>query len=166
MKRFLINLLILIILGCGYHFERSYLKSVGIDNIYIEPFKNKTQERGLENKISNALVYEFNMDKVASITRREEAQAILTGKIISYEVYTVAYGREDYTATGRIILRVEAELKKKGTNNVIWKNELTDQEEYMVSSDLIQTQRYRNEALDRIIQRTAERIHDQISTGF
>jgi len=90
----------------------------------------------------------------------------LTGKIISYEVYTVAYGREDYTATGRIILRVEAELKKKGTNNVIWKNELTDQEEYMVSSDLIQTQRYRNEALDRIIQRTAERIHDQISTGF
>ncbi len=167
MKKNLLSLLILItILGCGYHFkEEGHLKSLDISNIYIKLFINNTQERGLENTLANAIIYEFNMDKETSVTGEKEAQAVLTGKIISYEVYTVAYGRGDYTAAGRIALRVWAELKKGGAD-VVWKNELTDQEEYIVSNDLIQTEKYRDEALRRIVQRVAERIHDQISLGF
>ncbi len=167
MKKNLISLLILIIiLGCGYHFKGGgYLKSSDISNIYIKLFENNTEVRGLENTLTNALVYEYNVDKETSVTGEKEAQAILAGEIISYEVYTVAYGRGDYTAAGRIVLKIRAKLKRKGAD-VVWKNELTDQEEYMVSNDLTQTEKYRNEALRRIIQRMAERIHDQISLGF
>lgn len=162
----LIGLLTLItILGCGYHFKcGSHLKSLNINNIYIELFRNNTEVPGLEHTLTNALVYEFNTDKETSVTGKEQAQGVLTGEIISYEVYTVAYRRGDYTAAGRIVLRVRAELRRKG--NVVWKNELTDQEEYIVSNDLIQTEKHRDEALRRIIQRMAERIHDGISLGF
>ena len=165
-----IFLVLLFLLGCGYHFSLNEVKKepqgVKVRKIHIDPFINRTPQRKLENFLINELVYEFNTGDELEIVERERAEAILTGEFIAYEATGIAYTRGEYTATGRVRIAIKAKLIDRNQNIVWGKVELSDQEEFQVTTNPSQTRDNREKAVHRIIKRLAERIYEELRVGL
>ncbi len=165
-----IFLVLLFLLGCGYHFSLNEVKKgpkgVKVRKIHIDPFINRTPQRKLENFLINELVYEFNTGDELEIVERERAEAILTGEFIAYEATGIAYTRGEYTATGRVRIAIKAKLIDRNQNIVWGKVELSDQEEFQVTTNPSQTRDNREKAVQRIIERLAERIYEELRVGL
>jgi len=165
-----IFLVLLFLLGCGYHFSLNEVKKepqgVKVRKIHIDPFINRTPQRKLENFLINELVYEFNTGDELEIVERERAEAILTGEFIAYEATGIAYTRGEYTATGRVRIAIKAKLIDRNQNIVWEKVELSDQEEFQVTTNPSQTRDNREKAVHRIIKRLAERIYEELRVGL
>ena len=165
-----IFLVLLFLLGCGYHFSLNEVKKepqgVKVRKIHIDPFINRTPQRKLENFLINELVYEFNTGDELEIVERERAEAILTGEFIAYEATGIAYTRGEYTATGRVRIAIKAKLIDRNQNIVWEKVELSDQEEFQVTTNPSQTRDNREKAVQRIIERLAERIYEELRVGL
>jgi len=165
-----IFLVLLFLLGCGYHFSLNEVKKepqgVKVRKIHIDPFINRTPQRKLENFLINELVYEFNTGDELEIVERERAEAILTGEFIAYEATGIAYTRGEYTATGRVRIAIKAKLIDRKQNIVWGKVELSDQEEFQVTTNPSQTRDNREKAVQRIIERLAERIYEELRVGL
>jgi len=165
-----IFLVLLFLLGCGYHFSLNEVKKepkgLKVRKIHIDPFINRTPQRKLENFLINELVYEFNTGDELEIVERERAEAILTGEFIAYEATGIAYTRGEYTATGRVRIAIKAKLIDRNQNIVWEKVELSDQEEFQVTTNPSQTRDNREKAVQRIIERLAERIYEELRVGL
>jgi len=171
MKRFLLFILLFII-SCGYHFSltdarrgKMPSKPLGIENIYIQLFKNHTSERGLETLFLNALVYEFNTRKGFKLVDKQQAHAFLSGELTGYKITGIAYTKGEYTATGRVSLTIKAILRNK-EGKVLWQKTLYEQEEYHVANSPSETRDNRQNALERILKRLAERIYEGLIIGM
>jgi len=177
-KHIFIIFFIFSFLSCGYHFtlqetlrdrkqvKTLNLKALDIEKVCIMPFINRTPQRGLENLLTNALVYKFNTGQGVEVTDKARADAFLSGEIITYETMGVAYTQTKYTATGRVTVGIKVRLEdKKGI--LIWENPyLSDQEEFQIGSNAAQTEDNRNIAIRRILQRMAERIYEELITMY
>ena len=160
----------LFLLGCNYHFSLNEVKKepkeVRARKIHIDPFINRTPQRKLENFLINELVYEFNTGDELEIVERKRAEAILSGEFIAYEATGIAYTRGEYTATGRVRIAIKAKLTDRN-QNILWeKVELSDQEEFQVTTNPSQTKDNREKAIHRIIERLAERIYEGLRVGL
>jgi len=161
---------LLFLLGCNYHFSLNEVKKepkeVRARKIHIDPFINRTPQRKLENFLINELVYEFNTGDELEIVERKRAEAILSGEFIAYEATGIAYTRGEYTATGRVRIAIKAKLTDRN-QNILWeKVELSDQEEFQVTTNPSQTKDNREKAIHRIIERLAERIYEGLRVGL
>ncbi len=75
--------------GCGiYSFTGGRIP--GVDKIHVPLFTNATIEFGLEEKLTNAIINAINNDNRLSIADRNDADAVLEGRItrISDSPYT------------------------------------------------------------------------------
>ena len=168
--KIIIFLVLLFLLGCNYHFSLNEVKKepkeLKARKIHIDPFINRTPERKLENFLINELVYEFNTGDELEIVERKRAEAILSGEFIAYEATGIAYTRGEYTATGRVRIAIKAKLTDRN-QNILWeKVELSDQEEFQVTTNPSQTKDNREKAIHRIIERLAERIYEGLRVGL
>jgi len=168
--KIIVFVVLFFLLGCGYHFSLNEVKKepkgVKVRKIHIDPFINRTPQRKLENFLINELVYEFNTGDELEIVERERAEAILTGEFIAYEATGIAYTRGEYTATGRVRIAIKAKLIDRNQNIVWEKVELSDQEEFQVTTNPSQTRDNREKAVHRIIKRLAERIYEELRVGL
>src|SRR4051812_48658503 len=91
---FLTILLALFASGCGYALQNSksvLLEKEGIRRVYVAPLTNNTFKAGVENLIYNALVKSIaSHRRVVLVTRREDADAILSGIVNDASSSTVA----------------------------------------------------------------------------
>ena len=160
-------------IACGYHFSLIEARrakaisevSLGVEKIYIQLFQNHTPKRGLENNFLNALVYEFNTGKGLQIVKKTEAEAFLLGELTGYRAIGIAYTKGEHTATGRISLTVKAILKDR-EGKILWQKTISDQEEYQVTNNPSETKGNREIALQRILDRLAERIYEGLIMGI
>ncbi len=168
-KIFLIFLLTLFFTcGCGYKFSLEDVRpsskgvSVRIRTVFIAPFVNKTQFRGLENLLQNALVYEFTTGQGLKVVPKEQAEAVLTGELLDYQETSTGYTRQEYATTGRVSLAIKTELKDPN-GNIIWQNPyLYDQENFQFGGSPSQTEDNKKEAIRRILERIAQRIYENL----
>ncbi|MCD6319855.1 MAG: hypothetical protein J7M03_04160 [Candidatus Desulfofervidaceae bacterium] len=173
MKRVVLIVTMCLLLGCGYRFtlqetrkgpERLKTSAISrsIQKIYIAPFINRTPKRGLENLLVNALVYKFNTGQGVEVVSKQEAEAFLSGEILSYETTGVAYTQGKYTATGRVVIVLKARVEDKN-GILLWENpQLSDQEDFQIGSNAAQTEDNRNTAIRRILQRIAEQVYEEL----
>jgi len=75
--------------GCGYTLQTSkspLTEKEGIHKIYVSPLVNNTYTPGIENTVYNALVEIISVHRrVSLVNNKEDADAILTGKVIIAE---------------------------------------------------------------------------------
>ncbi len=168
MRKIFIFLFLLFFWGCSYHFSLDKIKkeprAIKITKIYIEPFINRTPERKLENLLINKLVYECNTGEI-EVVRKERAEAFLTGEFTAYEATGIAFTKGEYTATGRVRIAVKVRLTDKKKNRLWEERELSDQEEFQITTNPSQTQDNREKAISRIMQRIAEQIYEELTVA-
>lgn len=145
--------------GCGYT-----LKSTpphGLQTIYVETFKNETiNEPTLEIDLTNKVINRFLFDGTLQLSREENADAILRGKLTQLIREPLRYTSAEEISEYRLILTVDLSLWDNRTRTVIW------EEKKFVGDTTFSTTGPRSKSEEKAIEDTmtelARRIVDRV----
>ncbi|MCB0419358.1 MAG: hypothetical protein KDD61_00055 [Bdellovibrionales bacterium] len=129
------------VFGCGYQMgygERRLPENYR--SLAVVMFENATEEVGVEKFFTNALVQQFALSKVAVLTKKSLAPAILEGRILSIEVeHEVPKSNSDLvnlpdeailTTQYRLRLQVRLVLKRVADGRIIWQEVFAKERTY------------------------------------
>ncbi len=152
--------------ACGYRFAGSGNLPQGIQTIAIEIFENRTPETGLENIITNDLIYEFTRKGRSVQKNSKEADAILTGVIESERITTISRQAQQSALARRVEITVN--LKLTGSDGgVKWSaSGVSGFEEYDVSTDKQAAEVNKRQAIGTLSKKLAEKIHNRLTDDF
>ncbi len=130
MRRFFIFILIIILSGCGYS-TRSLLRQ-DVEGIYVPIFDNDTFRRGLEFKLTKSVKDEILFRTKIKIVDREDADAVLYGKIADVKERVISENIADDIVEGSITLFLDIKLVDARTGrNIMEKKGLQWKTEYI-----------------------------------
>ncbi len=150
--------LYLFLLGCGYHIgERSTLFKKG-DTIFIEVFKNRTFESGIEEYITRDLIKEFADIAYPKVVSTQSATFRLSGEILSFGSYPIATDPNSKAVQYRIKVKVLIKLERG--KKLILKREVERTEEYLCGYLVQDTEINRENAIKKLSEDMAQDIKD------
>ena len=164
--------LLFLITGCGYTLVGQGNLPDHIKTIAIPVFENTTLEEGIEQSITNAAVQEFVRGGKVKLVSEDKADAVLTGKIISYKTEGVQYQNVDdktEITTYKLTVAVNVELKDLVNDTVLWKSDgLSEDQDYEGGPLIGATEEKDNEseALSVIAKDLAGKIRTLSTEGF
>ena len=152
-------------LGCGY--TRKTVLPQEIKTIYVDTVKNAIQlenlfayQPGLEIDITNAIIRRLQRDGILRVTTRDNADAVLNGKLIAYEQEGLRFTGLESIEEYRLFIVLDLQLVNNKTKEVIWKEpNFSGDAEYFVSSVRSLA---REEATHRAVDRLARNVVDRI----
>ncbi len=152
--------------ACGYRFAGSGSFPAGIKSVRISILENRTSETGMENIITNDLIYEVTRDKKVALTSMDKADALLSGVIKSMSIETISRTGTHSSLERRVTVTVD--LKLTGPNGgVIWSARgVSANEAYDVMSDKLATEQNRRDAISVLSKRLAEKAYNRITADF
>jgi hypothetical protein len=80
------------------------------NSIYIITFENRSYEPGLEEKLTRATQEEFLVDGRLDVVGRRNADAVLVGKLLKFDVRADRFAADDFPLTSRITAVVDVYL--------------------------------------------------------
>ncbi|MCX7982505.1 MAG: LPS assembly lipoprotein LptE [Syntrophales bacterium] len=164
----LVGTVLAIIVGCGYQFGTGEVNSKDVVlSIYVAPFENRTREAYLHNFLRNALVDWFiKATRFRVVTREEEADLTLEGKIRLMHTLPVSYRSGNLAAEEKVHVSMEVTLKDRRTGRIIWEEKnMTGEQEYSVA-DPNRREDSRRAALIKLAHDLGERIYRPATTKF
>ncbi|MBI2559595.1 MAG: hypothetical protein HYW14_00465 [Planctomycetes bacterium] len=130
MRRVLFFILIIVLSGCGYS-TRSLLRR-DLEGIYVPIFDNDTFRRGLEFGLTKAVKDEILFRTRLKIVDKEDADAILYGKIADVQENVLSENIADDIVEGSVTVLLDIKLVDARTGrNVIEKKGLQWKTEYI-----------------------------------
>lgn len=138
----------------------------GIQTVAIEVLENRTSETGLENTITNDLIFEFTR-KGRSVQRNsKEADAILTGVIVSERITTISRQAQQSPLARRVEITVS--LKLTGSDGgVKWSaSGVSESKEYDVAADKAVTEINKRQAIGALSKKLAEKVYNRLTDNF
>ena len=169
-KNFSILVLVLLsflVSACGYQLRGTQELAGNPQTVAVLPFTNKTVEGRIEVDLFNALVDEFAQSKNLKIVPASAADLLVTGVISAVENYSISYSEDDKTYEYRVVMTIDAEVKERDTNRIVWRRSSLQQvEEYNSTGEPLTIDRRKQRALKRICKVLAEDIHDGIFRDF
>jgi hypothetical protein len=158
---------ILGMLGCGYQFPGGGEFPEGVSQIYIEVFKNKTSESGVENIVTRNMINEFTLREEKNLAiNADTADAILGGAVTKIFIRTIASRGESSASERRVTVSVDFKLTRKD-GQLIWAvKKITDNEAYPVSTDKNVTETNKRIAIDDASKRIVERALNRLTDDF
>lgn len=152
--------------GCGYKFSGGGDLPAGIKSICVTVFENRTFETGIENIITNALIYEFTRDGKITVTGKDGADAVLSGVIDSISAGTISHRGEYTSVERRVKMMVDLKLTHKD-GRIIWTAKgVSENEAYQVTSDKVSTQHNKLNAISVLSKRLAEKVYYSLTDNF
>ena len=157
----------LLLSGCGYRLASMVNPMLdNYDSIAIPYFENKTFEAEAVTIFTYAVVNEFVESKRLKVENIDKADLVLYGKIIKLNERSIGYSSEDKAREYRIWGTLELSLEEKSTGTVLWKREISHDNEYLSGTDITLIEASKKRALVILAEDLAERIHDSIVVGF
>ena len=120
-----------LISGCGY--TTKSLISRNINSIYIPIFGNNTFRSGLEFDLTTALKDEIMSKTKLRIARKEDADTILTGRIVTVIEAVLTSNARDNIVENQIEITVNIALADRRTGRALMSmNGLSNRGEYII----------------------------------
>ena len=162
----LIFILCISLSACGYRFAGSGSLPAGIKSVCIPVLNNRSSEAGVENTITNDLIYEFNRHDISVLSSKDKADSVLSGTVWSVIIETIAYRDPTKSSERRVTVTVNLKLRSH-SGKVVWSRMgLSDNEAYDVMSDKLETERNKREAILVLSKRLTETIYMSMTAGF
>lgn len=164
----LLLILCLLPAGCGYHFAGTGGEPPGgINSIAVEVFGNRTSEPGIETVFTNSILNEFIRSKRLEVKARDQADAVLTGRITGIRTEDVSHLRAEITLETRVTVTMALTLRRRNTGEILWQNpSLSYYQEYEEGGNPLTTRQNRQRALREIADFLAEKVYSGILEGF
>ncbi len=165
-KNIIYVLFFLAFTSCGYHFSGGGKFPASIKKINIKFFKNRTSNNTIATALTNDLIYEIGRNKNITITDENSADAVISGKITSFEVTTIAHTDTYISSEKRVTVTTSVKITgKDGT--LIWIREaLLAQEAFKTNQTKSMEEQNQNSAVIILSKRLAELIHSSITDNF
>jgi len=90
-----------------------------VRSIAVPTFTNRTLEYGAEEPMTAVVIHEFQQDGRLRIVKRPEADAVLLGTIVKYELSPIGFDREDRLTVSRLDTAVEVTVTDELTGEPI-----------------------------------------------
>ncbi len=162
-------LLLFSCLGCGYHFSPGGENiDADIRKVFIGEFFNRTSEVNVENYVRNAFFSRFRSDaRFTPVADVDEADAVLTGKILSITTAHLAYSSGDMAKEDRVSMTLEVVFKRTGNGEVIWINKgLSGRKAYIVEVNTAITATSKRNAIRKLSVDMADKAYRNMMSGF
>ena len=161
-------LLITLLCGaCGYRLAEQGGFPGDTERLFVKVLENKTQETGVENIVTEALLNELTLRKTDQLASgSDDADVILSGVVDQVAIVTISEAKPDLAGERRVTVHVDLKLTKKD-DSVVWTARgLSDFEEYFVEDDTERTDANRRNAIGVLSKRIAERAVNRFSDDF
>lgn len=107
-----------LLVSCGpYSFSGSSLG--GIESVYVPIISNETIEYGLGEELTDKITSAFVADNSLKIVDEDAADAVITGKVISYERSPYTYNQQEQVQEYKVDVAVEVKFTKTD-GSTIW----------------------------------------------
>ena len=161
-----IIVILLFFSACGYRFSGSGNLPGGIQTVAIEIFENRTTETGLENIITNDLIYEFTRKGRRVQKDSKKAEAVLTGVIGSERITTISRQAQQSALARRVTIVVS--LKLTGSDGgVKWSaSGVSEFQDYNVTTDKQANEISKRRAIEDLSKKLAEKVYNRLTDNF
>ncbi len=163
----IISLTALLFFACGYRLGEQGGFPGDTERLFVKVLENRTQETGIENIVTAALLSELTLRKTNNLASGlDKADVVLSGVVEEVEIGTIATRTRDTAGERRVTVTVALKLSKQD-GNVIWSTRgLSDEEGYLVVADNERTDQNRRDAIRLLSQRIAEKVVNRWSDDF
>ncbi len=161
-------LIIVLLLGaCGYHFPgQGGSLPGGVERIHIVMFANLTNEPLLENRLTTEVIDIFSGRSTIRQVASEEAEAELSGRILSYDSRSISYRQGDLISKYRASMVVAVRLQRTDNQALLWEGTVRWQTEYDAAADKMLQGDDERRAQDELARRLAEEIFSRLLDDF
>ena len=111
----------LLLAGCGYSLRGSLPGH--IRTVAVPVFTNKTQQPAVENFLTRAVVDAFVTSGRLKVVRLEEADSILEGEIVGYQLDSLAYDSRANVREYRLTVTLNLQFRDVRQNVMLWRQE-------------------------------------------
>jgi len=165
--RLLLVVVALLLGACGYHFPgQGGSLPGGVERIHISMFDNLTREPLLENRLTTEIVNILSGRPNIRHVALEEAEAELTGRILSYDSNSIAYQQGDQISKYRADMVVAVRLQRSDNQELLWDGTVRWQTEYDAAADKMLQGDDERLAQDELARRLAEEIFSRMLDDF
>lgn len=157
---------LLLVFSCGYHFEGGgYLKE-NITQVAVSVFKNKTSESDADQAFTNELVREIVEKSNTRVVTEQEGVFVIKGSINSISFETLSRSNAESVLERRVTASLDVKLLDHN-GDVIWiEKEFTIMDDYSVSEDQVTDESNKQDALEKIAERFAEKLVSRLLVNF
>lgn len=166
-KRPWIIIIGLIVTACGYRFAEEGGFPGQSERIFVKVLENRTQETGVENILTAALLAELTLRKTRHLAGRiDEADVVLNGVIKQVTINTISVSKPTVADERRVSVTLDLQLTHKDGSTAWAAKSLTDFQEYRVNLNAEITDANRRNAIRQLSRRIAERVVNRFSDDF
>ena len=147
----------LLVGGCGVYTFNPKGKSA-ISSVSVETFANETPEFGLADELTTIVIDAFINDGSIKVVGLSEADAVLSGKLISYRREVSQFDESDQVQSYKVMLQLSVSLLNPDDQSEIWSEVMNHEGIYDANTELEEHgQRRAGERLvDQIISKTTK----------
>ena len=113
--------LALVLAGCGYSLRGSLPGH--IRTVAVPLFANKTQQPAVENFLTRAVIEAFVTSGRLKVVRPEDADSILEGEIVGYQLDSLAYDERANVREYRLTVTLNLQFRDVRQNVMLWRQE-------------------------------------------
>lgn len=110
----------LVLGGCGYTTASSLDEK--FQTIFVSAFENGSREYGLQAPLTTAIIRKFVADGRLRPTNRQEADLLMEGVILGYNLEGLIFDRDDEVTQFLVLVRAGVRLTDLHTGEVLWEN--------------------------------------------
>lgn len=107
--------------GCG-HYSTTSRTAKDITSIHVPFFGNDTAEPNLEITVTETIIQNLVDDNTLKVTTRENADAVLDGRIVEFQNRPFSYNNELNAEEYHVSVRVLVSLFNRRTNQPMWQD--------------------------------------------
>ena len=111
----------LLVAGCSYSLRGSLPEH--IRTVAVPVFSNKTQQPAVENFLTRAVVDAFVTSGRLKVVRPEEADSILEGEIVGYQLDSLSYDPRANVREYRLTVTLNMQFRDVRQNVMLWRQE-------------------------------------------
>lgn len=167
-KAALICFLLTVVLACGYAFapQGEYIDKQ-IQKIYVGQFENKTAQALVENYVRTAFIDQFILSQRFKVVgSAQEADATVKGSLLSLTTAPLSYRSSTLAAEERATMTMAVTFRDKNGKD-IWRGpDISGTVDYTVDSNINLLPATRKTAFIKLANDTAEKIFNQMMSGF
>jgi outer membrane lipopolysaccharide assembly protein LptE/RlpB len=154
--------------SCGYRFPgQSEALPGGVKSVYLPLFNNRTNKPLLDSLMTSSLSQVLSRNaQIDLVGRRELADAVLTGEILSYSGKALSYTSSDDIAKYRVQMEIAVKLVRVSDGEILWQKSATRSEDYDEDDDAQSQDDYEEAARGELTQNLAEELYYQLVDDF
>lgn len=158
--------LLAVLAGCGYRPVVLRGPMAEANGVNVTMFANKSYRPGVAAVLTREVLDEFALRSGGRVLPGDRADLELTGTVLSYQTVPISYTALDTIKEYKSVLVVQAILRQRQTQNVLWKADLSEEQAFPVNDDISKQQNAEEAAIQKISRRLAEQMWQKLAERF